>query len=330
MNNEATMHKKILIYNSGGGLGDSIQLFHLVLSLKNHFNNCTFYYLGSHQNHFNRGLKDYNIHLENIDLDLKYFGFRWWHLLKVKKKVTEKNIGKFDLVIDTQSKIRNTLVLMQIPTHSFFSTTFKFFFCSNKNNYFKQIDNISTSLLSNLEIFLSTKIRSINFNLNSLDLKYVDEAKKLLPGQNYIGFSVTQGNTYREKSWPIENFIELAKKYMLRRKKIVFFIKKTDSELITYIKDKLPSAIFPESMSAISSPALVTALAARLEKTVTIDNGIMHMVSLAGTEMVILFGPTNSKKFAPKRNNIKILDSKQLYKSKNIRKISVNDVFNYF
>ena len=29
--------KKILFYNSGGGLGDSIQLFTLILSLKNHF-----------------------------------------------------------------------------------------------------------------------------------------------------------------------------------------------------------------------------------------------------------------------------------------------------
>ena len=29
--------EKILIYNSGGGLGDSIQLFPLILSLKSHF-----------------------------------------------------------------------------------------------------------------------------------------------------------------------------------------------------------------------------------------------------------------------------------------------------
>ena len=29
--------EKILLYNSGGGLGDSIQLIPLILSLKNHF-----------------------------------------------------------------------------------------------------------------------------------------------------------------------------------------------------------------------------------------------------------------------------------------------------
>ena len=52
---------KILIYNSGGGLGDSIQLFPLIISLKNHFKKSKFYYLGAHENHFNGKLKEYNI-----------------------------------------------------------------------------------------------------------------------------------------------------------------------------------------------------------------------------------------------------------------------------
>ena len=34
--------KKILIYNSGGGLGDSIQLLDLILSLQNHFKSSEF------------------------------------------------------------------------------------------------------------------------------------------------------------------------------------------------------------------------------------------------------------------------------------------------
>ena len=38
------MLNKILIYNSGGGLGDSIQLFPLILSLKNHFKKSKIYY----------------------------------------------------------------------------------------------------------------------------------------------------------------------------------------------------------------------------------------------------------------------------------------------
>ena len=44
--------KQILLYNSGGGLGDSIQLFNLILSLQNYFKESKFYYLGAHENHF--------------------------------------------------------------------------------------------------------------------------------------------------------------------------------------------------------------------------------------------------------------------------------------
>ena len=82
--------KKVLIYNSGGGLGDSIQIIPLILSLINHFRKAKFYYLGAHQNHFRDKLKEYNIKIDTFDLNLKYFGFRWWHLLFVKKNFEKK------------------------------------------------------------------------------------------------------------------------------------------------------------------------------------------------------------------------------------------------
>ena len=322
------MYKKILIYNSGGGLGDAIQLFPLILSLKNHFHNYTFFYIGAHENHFNEKLKDFNVNLDTIDLRLKYFGFRWWHLLKVKKKINEKKLAKFDLIIDLQSKLRNTLILKQIPCYDFFSSTFNFIFCTKKNNYVNNKNNISTSTLVNLEIFLNTKIKKIDFNLPMLSKKYIDEAKRLLPHSNYIGFSVTQGNAYRQKSWPINNFIKLAEKYISIGKKAVFFVEKSEDKLINNIKNKLPNSMFPELESKIACPALVTALASRLEKAISIDNGIMHMISLAKIPMIILFGPTSSKKFSPKVDNVKILDSNVLYKTNDISKISAEDVFN--
>ena len=113
------MLKKILIYNSGGGLGDAIQLFPLILSLKNHFKSGDFYYLGAHKNHFLGKLKKYNIDIKTLDLGLKYFGFRWWHLLKAKSRFFELNLEKFDLIIDLQSKLRNTLILKRIPSVNF-------------------------------------------------------------------------------------------------------------------------------------------------------------------------------------------------------------------
>ena len=54
------------------------------------------------------------------------------------------------------------------------------------------------------------------------------------------------------------------------------------------------------------------------------------MMGLAKIPMVVLFGPTNASKFAPTYNDIKVLDSKKLYNSKNLDKISIEDVLKYF
>ena len=106
----------------------------------------------------------------------------------------------------------------------------------------------------------------------------------------------------------------------------VFFIEKDKTDLIEKIKNQVPSAIFPEVNSKLSCPALVTALSARLDTAITIDNGIMHMMALANIPMIVLFGPTNSKKFAPKNKFMKVLDSKIIHKTKDINSIEVDEV----
>jgi len=313
--------KKILFYNSGGGLGDSIQLFSLILSLKNHYKDSEFYYLGAHENHFQGKLKEFNINIKTLDLGLKYFGFRWWHLLVAKKKFINQNLEKIDLIIDLQSKLRNTIILNKIPHDHFYSSAYGFKFCTRKAEY------SSRDHLENLSNFLNTNIKILRFNLKNLQEKYISEAKRLLPDKNYIGFSLTQGNVYREKSWSINNFIDIATKIGEKNKIPVFFIEKKETELVNEIKSKLPNALFPEHHSNISCPALVTALTSRLSLAISIDNGIMHMMSLANIPMIVLFGPTDSEKFAPKIDSIKILDSKKIYKSKDINSITVHDVY---
>ena len=322
------MLKKILIYNSGGGLGDAIQLIPLILSLKNHFKSGDFYYLGAHENHFLNKLKDFNVNIKTLDLSLKYFGFRWWHLFKVRSKFFKLNLEKFDLIIDLQSKLRNTLILKRIPSVNFYSSTFNYNFCSLKKDYLSN-NNISQKTILNLEKLLDVNIKKVDFSLDNLNQIYINEAKKLLPGNNYIGFSITQGNEYRKKSWPLENFINLAKKIEEMKKIPVFFVKKENLEVINQIKSKVPNSLFPEHNSDLVCPALVTALSSRLEKGISIDNGVMHMMSLAKVPMIVLFGPTNSEKFAPNHENVVILDSNKLYKTIDISKIQVEDLLKY-
>ena len=185
--------KKILIYNSGGGLGDSIQIIPIILSLKNHYRRSKIFYLGAHPNYFEGKLKEYNINVETLELNLKYFGFRWWHLLFVKNSFYKKKQDKFDLIVDLQSKLRNSLILKKIPHNNFYSTTYGNLFSSKKIKY------KSKNHIENLSLFLNEKIKLINFNYNKLPKNLLNEAKRLLPKSNYIGFSITQGNEYRKK-----------------------------------------------------------------------------------------------------------------------------------
>jgi len=305
------MIKKLLIYNSGGGIGDSIQLFPLIHSLENLFEKSEIYYLGAHENHYLGKLKEYNVKVKTLNLGLKYFGFRWWHLFVVKKNFSNLKLDEFDLIIDCQSKLRNTIILKQIPSKAFYSTTFLNIFCSKLET---PIDKLQSDL------------KKDDYDIKKISKKYFDESIRLLPNKNYIGFSLTQGNVYRKKEWPLDNVIKLSKELVKNNKIPVFLIEKKYIELKNKIKNSIPSALFPEHETSLSSPALVTCLGLRLDLAITIDNGIMHMLSLSKVPMISLFGPTDSKKFSPKYKNSKVLDSKKIYNSSNVSDITVQDV----
>ena len=305
------MIKKLLIYNSGGGIGDSIQLIPLILSLENIFENSEIYYLGSHENHYLGRLKEYNIKVKNLNIGIKYFGFRWWHLLVARKNFNKLKLDKFDLIVDCQSKLRNTIILKMIPSKAFYSHTFNNFFCS-------RLDRPARKFSSDLKI--------AKYNIKNIPKKYFDEAARLLPHKNYIGFSLTQGNVYRKKEWSLSKVVKLCENLIQNNKTPVFFIEKKYQELKNKIKNSIPSALFPEHETKLNSPALVTCLGKRLDFAISIDNGIMHMLALGKIPMVVLFGPTSSKKFAPDYNDIIVLDSKKLKDTSNINSINVEDV----
>ena len=320
--------KNILLYNSGGGLGDCIQLFDLITSLKTKFKNTKIYYLGAHENHFQKSLKEYNISIPTLNMNLQYFGFRWKHLFLTSKNIKKTSIDKFDLIIDLQSKIRNTLILKRIPSNYFYSSTLNYFFSSHKKKYLNTKNNLNI-ILDNIGMLINEEINHEVYDINNINKKYFEEAKRILPENKYIGISLTQGNIYRKKSWSIIKFINLSKSLEEKGYKPVFFVKKEEKDLINKIKSENNSAIFPELNTNMSCPALVTAMATRLDKAVSIDNGVMHMMGLANIPMIVLFGPTNSEKFAPKIENIDILDSKILNKSNDIETIREEDVLKF-
>ena len=319
------MINRVLLYNSGGGIGDAIQMLPLLNTLKNELKNTKFYYLSAHENHFNSTLKDLNYEIESLNLKIKYFGFRWWHALIVQKRFKMLNIESFDLILDLQSKIRNSLILKIISHKKFISSTFNFRLSKPKLNIKKE-NRITETILKAINFLFEKNYQLSEYNIDKIHKKFHFESEKLLPNKNYVGFSITQGNVYRKKEWPLDNVIKISSILLEKGKIPVFFIEKKNTELKNKINSLLPNALFPEHESELGCPALVVCLGKRLDFAISIDNGVMHMLSLSKVPMITLFGPTDPEKFAPKYSRSITLDSKKLYNTKNVSAITVDDV----
>ena len=165
-----------------------------------------------------------------------------------------------------------------------------------------------------------------DYNIKKIDNRIFNESQRLLPNNNYVGLSINQGNVYRKKEWSTDKIVECCKKLKENNKTPVFFIELSKKDLKEKIQKLIPYALFPEHEARFSSPALVTCLGKRLDFAITIDNGIMHMLSLAKVPLISLFGPTSGEKFAPEYEGSIVLDSKKIYKTKNLSSITVQDV----
>jgi len=131
---------------------------------------------------------------------------------------------------------------------------------------------------------------------------------------------------YRKKNWPLDKVIDLSKKLIEKKKIPVFLINKDEILLKEKLNKFIPQGLFPEFETSLNSPALVTCLGKRVDCAITIDNGVMHMLSIGKIPIVALFGPTDVKKFAPFHKGARILDSKEINNTDDISSISVEDV----
>jgi len=315
--------KKILIYNTGGGIGDSIQIINLILSLKKKFKNYELYLLTSNQEYFfENKLKELNLNfIKKTKIQLLHFGFRLKHFFDIKK-IVKKNILFFNIIIDLQSKLRNTLILKQIPHNFFFSSTFNFYFNKPKVLVAQKDKSIINRIIQSIKIYTHNNFKIVKYDTKLINPLYYAEAKKLLPRNNYVGLSITQGNPYRKKSLELSTILEITRYLLSINKKPVFLITKDHIKLKKKIESYFKNVIFPEFKSKINNPCLAIMLGKRLDYAITIDNGLMHLLSLSNTPMIAIFGPTSSDKFAPRTNNIKIISSQKLFNSKDINLIT--------
>jgi ADP-heptose:LPS heptosyltransferase len=315
--------KKILIYNSGGGIGDAIQIINLLVSLHEHYNNHEIYLLQAHQNNlFEKSLKGLNLNfIKKSPIELMYFGFRIKHYFQLNSLIKNNNIF-FDIIIDLQSKLRNTIILKKIPHNIFISSTYNNLFLKPKLKINNKEKNIIRRIANYINILNDNKFIFKKYNIDLINKVYFEEANRLLPNDKYVGISMTQGNLYRKKTLSLCCVLEFTKYLLSIKKKPVFLIEKKHFKLKEEIEKQLNGVFFPEFNTNLNDPCLLISLAKKMDYAISIDNGVMHLLSLANIPMITIFGPTSSDKFAPEINNIKILSSQKLFNSKNINLIT--------
>ena len=140
---------KILIYSFNDKLGDGLQKISFIQNIKKNFPNSLITYTTSQKTTFKNTL---NPLIKNyIDEIVEDNGIRSSFLDLFKKNKRFKGYY-FDLIIDLQSKLRNSLILKQIPHSHFYSSTLNYKLCTIKNDY-KHKDH-----LKNLSLMLGREI----------------------------------------------------------------------------------------------------------------------------------------------------------------------------
>lgn len=234
----------------------------------------------------------------------------------------------YDIVIDTQHKLKATLLLKRLKHQLFISPAARFMLSDRKP---ETISSYSGSLQARIKLLF--KLAGCDSVHDDFQLKlpdsYFQQANKLLPNAfNYVG--VAPGAGGKNKIWPIQYFIEVAKAQQQKGRTPVFFLGPAERNLYKQLKREINSALFPEienTDQSINGPLLAIALAKKMRVTLANDSGMGHVFNVAGVPLISLFGPTNSEKFVVPREDRIIIKSSS-YRSQEVNAIPVQRVLN--
>lgn len=205
--------------------------------------------------------------------------------------------GRYDVVVSTEARLRETLVLRRLNAAKFISPAASFLFSAERPSAATPQDSVVDHF--NCLMSLACGYTLIPDTTMPLKPAYVELAASLLPsGPRYFGLCPGAGG--QSKRWPFEKFIALADQIASRGFTPVFFLGPEEADLVDSIRAQAPQALFPEFASGgtdSGSPLLTIALAQRLALSVTNDSGGGHLLAAGGQPVITLFGHTNSVKF---------------------------------
>lgn len=285
----------ILVHVTGDRIGDALIKWPAIVALKNAFPAHRLVWLaGLRKSVFNGTLASVAAGVIDEVHDFAGVGVSWSELFRPPFP------GNFDILISTEPKIRNAILLRRIAHNVFISPAANFLLSDIKprpgtkfpSSIFDQMCCLA-NLAAGRELRVDATITVGGENQKL--------AHELLPeGFIYIGFVPGSGGA--RKRWPLERYIELALNQVVHGRIPVFFLGPDELSMQEEIARAVPKALFPEQEAFANqkgSALLSIALAQRIALGVANDAGGGHLLGAGGRPLITLFGRTSAHKFKP-------------------------------
>lgn len=231
---------------------------------------------------------------------------------------------RFDLVIDTQANAMRALAVRRAAGGAFISSAANFAL-SNR----KPAEPWPEAMVDQLALLLRLAGGEGPKPVTLADPKVRALAEALLPaGPTYVGFGPGAGGP--ERRWPLENYLEVARRQHERGRIPVFVLGPGERDYVAVIRESAPYALMPGEGAGIdaaaSGPLLTIALAGRMSAAVAADAGPGHMLAAGGAPLVTLFRERRKAlKFRPAAPRVEPLIAED-YGDKDITLIPVDAV----
>ncbi|USQ93690.1 glycosyltransferase family 9 protein [Caulobacter sp. RL271] len=210
---------------------------------------------------------------------------------------------RFDLVIDTQENLRRSGVARRGASGRFVSAARQ----ARRKDWPVAVTERLARLLD-----LATDGQGAPKPLALNNTDALKAAEALLPaGPTYVGLAPGAGG--QDKRWPLENYLELARRIIANGWTPVFLFGPDEAEDAAIAAREVPEGLQPErnridGFTGVKGPLLVIALAGRLAAGVANDAGPGHMLAAGGAPLLSLQQDRRkSVKFRPAAQRLEML-----------------------
>lgn len=304
MTDASFVPRTVLVYVGLDLVGDALMKMPFVVALRETFPDARITWLaGKGKTVFKRDLAPLAEGRIDEVIESAGIGSRWSELLG-----RPLDGRRFDLVIDTQRRLLTTLILRRIPARRFVSGAAGFALSSVRPPAaYRKPATMIRQILDLLEMASGKKVEEARVQMH--DRASATAATRLLPdGPAHVGFVPGSSAGRANKRWPLERYVELARRQASRGRVPVFVLGPEEAEWHHDLAREIPQARFPLQEHAASGqragPLLTIALASRMRAAVSNDSGGGHLVAAGGVPLVSLWGPSVMEKAPPQTSRL--------------------------